>query len=136
MNWGDSPTDRGIQDPLTEQIIVSCFDVHNVLGGGFLEAVYRNALIIELRKRGLDAHAEVPIVVKYAGEPVGHYVADIVVHGRIICELKATERLITQQEAQLVNYLTATGIDVGLLVNFGQRVTVKRKFRLRRSDVA
>lgn len=85
MNSENSPTESRIQDPLTEQIIASCFDVHNVLGSGFLEAVYRNALIIELRRRGLEANAEVPIVVKYANEPVGHYVADIVVQGGIIC---------------------------------------------------
>ena len=128
---GPDVCQRGIEDPLTEQIIACCFEVHNRLGAGFLEAVYRNALMIELRKRGLEAEAEVPIVVKYGDEPVGHYVADVVVHGRVMCELKATDRLIPQHEAQLVNYLSATETDIGLLVNFGQRVSVKRKFRIR-----
>ena len=103
---------------LTYLINGAIFEVNRVLGAGFLEKVYENALVVELRKRGLQANAQVPITVRYKGEAVGEYFADIVVEGKIIIELKAVDRLQKIHEAQLLNYLKATEYKIGLLVNF------------------
>jgi len=116
-------------DATTECIIACCFKVHRTLGAGFLEKVYENALLVELEKSGLAARQQFPISVSYDGRLVGEYFADILVEDRIVCELKANENLSREHEVQLVNYLVATGLDIGLLVNFGRSVTVKRKFR-------
>ena len=112
---------------LTEKIIKAAYTVHNVMGFGFLEKVYQNALMIELRKTGLSILSEEPITVYYENEIVGEYVADIVVEGKVILELKAVKELTEIHEVQLVNYLKATGIEVGLLLNFGHSVQIKRK---------
>lgn len=112
---------------LTQKIISAAFKVHNTLGFGFLEKVYRNALAIEIRKTGLEPRQEQPISVYYENEIVGEYVADIIVDGKIILELKSVKELAPVHEAQLVNYLKATGMEVGLLINFGHSVQVKRK---------
>lgn len=113
---------------LTEKIIGAAFEVHNNLGVGFLEKVYQNALVKELTLLGYLAQSEVKIPVYYKGELVGDYSADILVEGRIILELKALSALTTEHEAQLLNYLKATGFKVGLLINFGtSRVQIKRK---------
>jgi len=118
------------RDELTEKIIGCVFRVHSALGSGFLESVYKNALQHELAKQGIGAVAEVPIQVFYDGESVGDFFADIVVEGSVILELKAVTRLETIHEIQLVNYLKATGIEVGLLVNFGGRsAEIRRKYR-------
>lgn len=114
---------------LTHKIIGAAYKVHNQLGAGFLEKVYENALRIELTKQGLQAQQQIPISVYYDGENVGDYYADIWVEERIIVELKAVQTLSKEHEVQLVNYLTATGLDTGLLLNFGASVQVKRKFR-------
>ena len=103
---------------LTYQINGAIFEVNKVLGSGFLEKVYENALIIELRKRGVEAVTQMPIKVIYKGETVGDYFADIVVEEKIIIELKAIDHLQKIHEAQLLNYLKATGFKIGLLVNF------------------
>ena len=103
---------------LTYQIRGAIFEVNKVLGSGFLEKVYENALMIELSKRDLKAESQVPIKVEYKGEQVGEYFADIVVANEVIIELKAIESLEKIHEAQLLNYLKATGYSVGLLVNF------------------
>ena len=103
---------------ITYKINGAIFEVNKVLGAGFLEIIYKRALLIELRKRGLKAQSEVPIQVLYKGELVGDYFADIIVEDRIILELKAIEKLQTVHEAQLLNYLKATGMHVGLLINF------------------
>lgn len=121
--------DRMIHEELTERIIAAAFKVHNELGFGFLESVYKNALLIELRKSSVPAVAEVPLDVFYRGEPVGKYFADVIVDGKIILELKSVEHLSVQHEIQLVNYLKATGMETGLLLNFGTgKVEIKRKF--------
>jgi len=120
---------------LTERIIGAAYKVHKTLGHGFLEKVYRNSLVLELRKNGLEAQVEVPIEVRYEGVVVGEYFADIIVNNTVILELKAVEALTTAHEVQLVNYLTATGKDIGLLINFGKSVAVKRKYRLYRQDL-
>ena len=103
---------------LTYSINGAVFEVSRTLGFGFLEKVYENALLVELHKRGLRAESQVPIKVCYKGEIVGEYFADILVEGKIIIELKAVENLEKIHEAQLLNYLKATGIKIGLLVNF------------------
>ncbi len=114
---------------LTKTIIGCAFKVHNTLGSGFLEKVYENALAHELRKRGLRVAQQAPIQVTYDGVLVGDFYADLWVNERVIVELKAVQTLHKRHEVQLVNYLTATGVDTGLLLNFGSSVEVKRKFR-------
>ena len=117
------------EEALTETIIGCAFKVHNALGAGFLEKVYENALCIELTKQGLKAKQQAPIEVYYEGEVVGNYCADLLVEEKIIVELKAVQTMSKAHEVQLVNYLTATGIDIGLLLNFGPSVQIKRKYR-------
>ena len=103
---------------ITYKINGAIFEVNRVLGSGFLEKVYENAFMIELKLRGLSARAQVPVSVDYKGEMVGEYFADIVVEDQIIMELKAIATMQNIHEAQLLNYLKATGYKVGLLVNF------------------
>ena len=118
-------------DELTRQIIGCAYHVHNALGRGFVEAVYENSMVIELRKRGLKVEQQYPIKVHYDGHVVGKFEADLFVAGAVIVELKAVSTVLQVHEVQLVNYLKATGIDVGLLLNFGdQKVEVRRKLRV------
>ena len=112
---------------LTEKIIGAAYDVHNILGRGFLEKVYENALAFELRERGFGVETQAPIEVRYRGEVVGQFVADMIVDGKVVVEIKAGASLDGAHEAQLINYLKATGISVGLLVNFSAEVEVKRR---------
>jgi len=114
---------------LTERIIGCAYAVHNALGPGYLEKVYENALRIELEEAGLSVTQQQPIPVHYHGQVVGDFYADLMVEGSVIVELKAIQSLAKEHEVQLVNYLAATGIDDGLLINFGSSVEVKRKFR-------
>ena len=117
-------------EDLIKQVIQCAYNVRIHLAAGFLENVYRNALMIELREMGIRAETEIPINVYYKNEIVGEYRADIIVERKIIIELKAILRLLPVHEAQLVNYLTSTNTDHGLLINFGgERVEIKRKFR-------
>jgi len=104
---------------LIEIINAAAWEVRKHLSPGFLESVYQNALIVELRSQGILAEKEVPIKVNYKGVEVGNYIVDVLVEKRIIVELKAVEYLHPAHEAQLVNYLTATGIDHGVLINYG-----------------
>lgn len=120
---------------ITEEIIGCAFKLHRVLGPGFLEKVYENALSIELRRCGLTFEQQRPVPVYYDGERVGEYFADLLVEGRVICEIKSTSSLSKEHEAQLVNYLVASGIDTGLLIGFGSSVAVRRKFREPKSPV-
>jgi GxxExxY protein len=103
---------------ITYAINGAVFEVNRVLGSGFLEKVYENALLIELKRRGLKAEGQVPIKVFYKENVVGEYIADILVEKKVIIELKTVENIDKIHEAQLLNYLRATGIRVGLLVNF------------------
>jgi len=103
---------------VTYKINGAIFEVNRILGSGFLEKVYQRALLIELRKRGLKAQSEVPIQVLYKSKLVGDYFADIVVEDGIILELKAIEKFQKVHEAQLLNYLKATGMHIGFLINF------------------
>jgi GxxExxY protein len=116
-------------DDLTQTIIGCAYKVHNALGPGFLEKVYENALRIELEKLGLKVKQQEPINVTYEGQVVGEYYADLWVDETVVIELNALQALAKAHEVQLVNYVTATGIDTGLLLNFGPSVQVRRKFR-------
>ena len=120
---------------LCGQVIGAAMKVHSTLGPGFLESVYQNALIWELRKAGLKSEAEKPISVHYDGQLVGAFTADVLVNDSVILELKAIQTLAKAHEVQLVNYLVATNIDEGLLLNIGaERLEFKKKFRLPKQD--
>lgn len=112
---------------LTSKILKAFYTVYNRLGYGFLEKVYENALIIELRRMGLRCEQQVPITVYYEGEVVGNFRADILVEGIVILELKAAEAICQSDEAQLVNYLRATDIEVGLLLGFCPKPETRRR---------
>ena len=106
---------------LTYAIRGAIFEVNNILGPGFLEKIYENALLIELGIRGLKAESQVPLKVLYKDNVVGEYFADIVVENRVIIELKTVECIERIHEAQVLNYLKATGLNIGFLVNFKHR---------------
>ena len=112
---------------VTDQILKGFYAVYNQLGYGFLERVYENALAIELRKLGLEVVCQYPIQVYYDGDVVGEFFADVVVNGLVVVEIKAVRALVTEHEAQLLNYLNATDYEVGLLLNFGPKPQIKRK---------
>jgi GxxExxY protein len=110
-----------LHSELTGRILKAFYKVYNTLGYGFLEKVYQNSMLIELRAMGINCGDEIPIKVYYENQLVGNYCADILVEGMVIVELKAIERLAPEHEVQLVNYLKATGTEVGLLLNFGPK---------------
>jgi GxxExxY protein len=116
-----------LHSDLTDKIIDHFFKVYNKLGYGFLEKVYENAMIIELRKNGFHVESQKKISVYYEGESVGEYYADLIVDGLVIIELKAADCLCSEHANQLLNYLRATDIEVGLLLNFGKEAGIKRK---------
>jgi GxxExxY protein len=115
---------------LTYKIRGAIFEVNRVLGHGFLEKVYENALMVELQERGLEAESQVPISVQYKKREVGEYFADIVVEDEVILELKAVESLQRIHEAQILNYLKATEFKLGFLVNFTHPKAEIRRFVL------
>jgi GxxExxY protein len=118
------------QDKLTEQVIGLAMKVHRILGAGFVEFVYRNALLHELRSAGLTVEIEKPAKVCYEGVIVGEFSIDLLISGWLIVEMKAVRVLAPEHEVQTVNYLTATDRDFGLLLNFGGKsLEFKRKFR-------
>ena len=117
---------------LTRTIIGAAFEVHRHLGQGFLERVYATALVQELEAHSLTALSETPIAVHYKGREVGHYYADILVNQSVICELKAVRQLLPEHEAQLIHYLKSTGIEVGLLLNFGASSVQFKRFAFSR----
>ncbi len=122
---------------LCGKVIGLAMKVHSTLGPGFLESVYQNALIWELRKGGFKAEAERPISVHYDDQLVGAFTADLLVNDSLIVELKASQSLAKTHEVQLVNYLVATGLDEGLLLNFGaDRLEFKKKFRVLKKEQA
>jgi len=122
MNTDSTPISSSIllEGDLTDKILGAAFKVLNTLGAGFLEKVYENALSIELKKAGLSVECQRPFPVRYEGEIVGEYQADVVVAGKVIVESKAASNLDAVHEAQLLNYLKASGLRVGLLINFGR----------------
>jgi len=116
-----------IYEDLSFQVMSAVFEVHNVLGSGFLEKVYENALVKEFGIRNIPVETQKEISVLYKGEGVGNYYADILVDGKLIIELKAVEKLTRLHETQLLNYLKATGIKLGYLINMGSKsVAYKR----------
>ncbi|MBL0048724.1 MAG: GxxExxY protein [Bacteroidetes bacterium] len=109
-------------------LIIKCyFNVYNKLGYGFLEKVYENALFFEIRKLGLSCFSQYPIAVYYEENKIGQYYADLIVDDTVIIEVKAAEGLSQEHENQLVNYLKATEIEVGMLLNFGKKPEFRRK---------
>lgn len=112
---------------ITDLIIKSFYNVYNKLGYGFLEKVYENGMIIELKRFGLNVEKQKPIKVFYDEYEIGEYFADLIVNDCVIIELKACEYLLPEHEAQLVNYLKATDIEVGMLLNFGKEPKFKRR---------
>jgi len=115
-----------LHSDVTEKAIRAFYRANN-LGFGFLEKVYENAMVIELIKEGLFVKAQQPIKVFYEEKEIGFYIADIVINDCVILEIKAAEALCEEHEAQLLNYLKATEIEVGLLLNFGKKAEIKRK---------
>ena len=118
-------------EKVTEQVIGACFEVSNELGIGFLESVYEKALLVALCDRGLKVERQVSIEVFFRQQAVGEFFADIVVEDQLIVELKAVKRLAVEHIAQVLNYLRATGKEVGLLVNFGTKKLEYRRFNNR-----
>ena len=117
---------RLLHGEISHEILGAFFRVHSTLGHGFLEVVYRRALAEEIQQRGLAVATEVPYTIEFSGTKVGEYRADLVVAGKVIVECKAAEFLTAAHEAQLLNYLRASGIELGLLVNFGSRASFRR----------
>jgi GxxExxY protein len=114
---------------LTHAIIGCAYKVHKILGAGFLEKVYENALKLELNKLGIEARQQDQLPVLYEGHTVGVFYPDLWIDNQLIIEIKAVQNLVPEHEVKLIHYLAATGIDNGLLINFGSSVKVKRKFR-------
>ena len=114
---------------LTHTVIGCAYKVHNILGPGFLEKVYERALKLELDRLGIDVQQQGKLPVWYQGQSVGVFFPDLWIDKQLIIEIKAVQNLILEHETQLIHYLTATGVETGLLINFGSSVQVKRKFR-------
>jgi len=112
---------------LTDIILKTFYEVYNELGYGFLEKVYQNSLLIELRNKGLNVIPQKKIKVYYKGNEVGEYYADLIVEDKIVLELKAVEYVVEEFENQLLNYLRGTDCEVGLLLNFGKKPEFRRK---------
>jgi GxxExxY protein len=109
-----------LYEELSAKVLGACFEVMNELGAGFLEGVYQKALLIALQQKGIKAIPQFPLEVSFRGQVIGNYFADILVEDKIIIELKTVSVLIPEHQAQVINYLKATGIEVGLLVNFAR----------------
>ena len=108
-----------IDDQLTSTILEACFEVSNELGAGFLESVYEKSLFVALTQKGLSVRAQVPLKVRFRHVIVGDFFADLLVNESVLIEIKAVSRILAEHKAQVINYLKAKGIPVGLLVNFG-----------------
>jgi GxxExxY protein len=123
---------RALHEELTGTIIGACFEVAKELGRGFLESVYQHALAVSVRERGLQVVTEAPVRVLFHGQCVGNFFADLLVEDKVIVELKVAKELISEHQAQLINYLNASDLEVGLLVNFGpSKIEHKRCWRSR-----
>ena len=126
MNTLPSPKPLLYAD-ITEKILEAAFEVSKELGSGFLESVYKNALVIALRAKGMIVENEKPISVMFRGQSIGQFYADLFVDNKVIVELKAVSALAPEHSAQTINYLKATGIEVGMLINFGRpKIEYKR----------
>ncbi len=120
-------TNEYLHSDLTKVILRAFYNVYNKLGYGFLESVYQNAMLLELKKLGLSCEKEKAVKVYYDNEIVGSFFADIIVEAKVIIELKAVSKIVAKHEVQLVNYLKGTSLKVGLLLNFGHEPETKRK---------
>jgi GxxExxY protein len=116
---GRIKTESLLHEDVTDKILGACFEVARELGAGFLESVYEKALLVALRQKGLGVAAQVPLRVRFRDVIVGEFFADLLVEKKVLVELKAVSVLKPEHQAQVINYLKATGIEVGLLVNFG-----------------
>lgn len=121
------PNEKLLHGDLTDQILRAFYHVHSSLGFGFLEKVYERAMMRTLQRAGYHVYRQMPVDVWFEGEVVGKYCADLVVNQLVIVEVKAEESLHPRNEAQLVNYLRATPMEVGLLLNFGEKAIFRRK---------
>ena len=134
--------DEGLKhEQITRSVIGCAFEVINELGAGFLESVYEKALLLVLRQKGLSAISQYPVKVMFRGECVGDFYADIFVEGKVIVELKAVKAIAPEHQAQIINYLNATGVEVGLLINFGnpkleyKRFTRNKNMNMDKQDI-
>lgn len=130
MNTDDVRKDGDDRDPLTGRILAAAFEVSNILGNGFLEVVYQKALLKELSLAGLFVEREVSYRINYKGDPVGTYIADLVVERSVVVELKAIEALASGHVGQCLNYLRASGLQTALLLNFGKPKLEFKRIRL------
>jgi GxxExxY protein len=121
-----------IEKALTERVIGGFFAVYWELGFGFLESVYENAMVIELRRAGIELVQQPPVEMFYLGHSIGQYRPDLVIPGRLLIEVKTVDSLAPTHDAQLLNYLRVTGLPLGLLFNFGPRAQFRRKINSRR----
>ncbi len=128
MDGSDSQGSPLLFGDVTHKILACAFSVASELGAGFLESVYERALELALKQEGLAVKRQCPIEVRFRGQVVGEFVADLVVEGCVIVELKAVAALLQEHKAQIINYLNATGLDVGLLINFGNPKLEFRRF--------
>lgn len=128
MNTGDKQDKNFKYEDITKVIIGCAFNVINELGSGFLESVYEKAMLIALRQENISVLSQYPIKVLFRGNCVGKFCADMLVEEKVIVELKAVKALAPEHQAQIVNYLKATEIEVGLLINFGKSTLEYRRF--------
>ena len=128
MDRQDGQDTRLKHEDLTGAILSCAFEVINELGAGFLESVYEKALLIALQQKGLSAISQHPVKVTFRGECVGDFYADIFVGEKVIVEVKAVKTIVPEHQAQIINYLNATGIEVGLLINFGNPKLEYKRF--------
>ncbi len=120
-----------LYEGLTSKILEACFEVSNELGIGYVESVYEKALLIALKQKRIFAESQVPLKVQFRGIIVGDFYADMIVEQKVILELKAVENLVKEHNAQLLNYLKATGFEVGMVINFGTAKLQYRRFNNR-----
>ena len=121
--------DTGLKyEQITKSVIGCAFEVINELGAGFLKSVYEDALLLALRQKDLSAKSQYPVKVMFRGECVGDFYVDIFVEDKVIVELKAVKTILPEHQAQIINYLNATGIEVGLLINFGNSKLEYKRF--------
>lgn len=121
--------DAGLKhEQITKSVIGCAFEVINELGAGFLESVYEKALLFALRQKGMSAISQYPVKVMFRGESVGDFYIDIFVEKKVAVELKAVKAITTEHQAQIINYLNATGVEVGLLINFGNHKLEYKRF--------
>ena len=128
MDKQDGQDSRLKHEAITKSVIGCAFEVVNELGAGFLESVYEKALLLALRQKGLSAIPQHAVKVMFRGECVGDFYADIFVDGKVLVELKAVKAIAPEHQAQIINYLNATGIEVGLLINFGNPKLEYKRF--------